>query len=331
MNRMPQLAIAYLLLALTGNAQAQQTPTNPDYDTVRFARVAFMGEVAAYIAEDQGYFADEKLNMVVKQNAAGKESLKDLFEGRVDIITTAETPIVYAAFKRDDFYIIAGVAHSETMAGAIARRDSGINSPAEIKGKRIALFEGTASDYLLDQYLISNDLSYEDIQRIDMKPKIMVDELVQGRVDGIFGWEPHIKNASAQLGDNAYLLPTVGLKTMDWVIVVSKSYAEQNPQVLVKFLRAIDRANSFIRGNNAQAAAIFSRRSGISQDLVKALWGDFSFELYLSEALLINMEDQARWAITTGRVAAREIPNYLQRIDFNALQQLRPQAISLIK
>lgn len=309
---------------------AQSNPSSTgDLQSLRIAGIRFMGEPPVYIAQEKGYFTDEGLDVNVKINTAGKDSLVDLFEGRVDIITIADTPIVYQAFKRDDFLIVAGISRSETIAGALARRDHGINKPAELRGKKIGLFKGTASDYLLDQYLIAHDLSYTDITAINLKPGQLVSGIVAGDLDAIFSWQPHIHIAARQLGQNAYLLPSRGMKTLDWLVVTRRSYAQKNPEVLVKFLRALDRSTQFIAENPKQAIQLFSAASQIDIDIVDALWEEFAFGLYLSKSLLINMEDQARWEKSLKQETS-PIPNYLNFIYFDALQAVKPAAISVI-
>ena len=248
----------------------------------------------------------------------------------MDVITIADTPLVYQALNRGDFYIIAGITRSETIAGAVARRDHGINQPADIKGKKIGLFKGTASDYLLDQYLLNNDLYYRDLELVDLKPLQLLESITSGDIDAIFSWQPHIHHAMQRLGDNAYRLPTDGIKTLDWVVVVMKDYAHRHPDKLVKFLRAQDRAIAFINSNRHESIDIFASKSGIQKNIVEALWDEFSFGLYLSESMLINLESQARWVLKR-RNEAGNIPNYLTYIYFDALVEINPQAISVIR
>lgn len=325
------LAIALLILAGYYWWQQKQIEQPMELTPVTFTTVHFIGEAPSYVAYYNGYFEEEGLDVKLKYSPAGKVSLQSLFDGETDIITVADTPIVYAAFEREDFYIIGSIVHSDKIAGAVARRDKGINSPADLIGKKVALFQGTASDFLMDTFFIANGLEYSDVEIVNLKPPEQVKAIVNGEIDAMFSWQPHILNAMKQLGENGIRLPCEGMKTVDWLIVVKRDYAEENPDVMVKFLRAIEKAENFIAEHREAAISLHSEVIEMDREIVDALWDDVSWELYLSESMLINLENQARWAIYTNRVDATEVPNYLDWIYFDALEEIKPEAITIIR
>ena len=325
------LGIVLLVLGGSCGWSQEQVEKSTELQKVTFATVRFIGEAPSYVAYNNGYFEEEGLDVTLKYNAAGKVSLKNLFEGEADIITVADTPIVYRCFEREDFYIIGGMTHSDKIAGVVARKDKGINSPSDLKGKKVALFRGTASDFLMDSLFIAHGLDYSDVEISDMKPLEQVEAIVKGEIDAMFCWQPHILNALNQLGENGIRLPSEGMKTLDWLIIVMKDYAEENPDVLEKFLRAIDKAAGFIREHREESIDIHSGESAMDREIAAALWDDVAYGLFLSESMLINLEDQARWAIKEKKTKATEVPNYLNWIYFDALEEVKPGAITVIR
>lgn len=298
---------------------------------VRVSLVTFMGEAPAIVALHQGYFKEEGLDVSVKYNSAGPSAVKDLFSGVVDIASVADTPLVYAGFDRSDFSIIAGVTHSDHLAGAVVRNDVGVGEPLDIRGRKVGLLRGSGSDYLLDQYLLENGLTYEDIKIVDLKPKMLVKEIIQGNIDAIFSWQPHILNAMTGLGENGHKLPTKGLKVLDWLIVTKKDYAEKNPEVLEKYLSALNKANQFIHDNREEAMSIYSEKTGQYSGQMDEMWAQFSYGLFLNESMLIHMEDQARWIIRKKGKSNKGIPNYLNLFNVEFLKKVKPEAVTLIK
>lgn len=293
--------------------------------------IAFIGEAPLYIALHNGYFREQGLNVSTRFNAAGKTSLDDLMAHRADIVTAADTPLVYLRFQRDDFAIVAAITHTDAFAGAVANRARGIKAPADLKGKRVGLYKGTASDYLLDQFLSAHRMRHSDIEQIDLNPSQLVEALSTGAIDALFSWEPHVRRAMIALGPNAYRLPTAGMKTLDWFIVVRKDYAQENPDLLQRFLAALRKAVLYIQDNREAAKELLVRESGLASELIDSLWDEVTFDLNLSESMLINMEDQARWAIRHGKVDAQEVPDFLQVIDFRPLETLHPESITVIR
>jgi len=326
------VAVLVMLVLVAGcGRQPEQIEEPEELTKVTFATVHFIGEAPSYVAYHNGYFEEEGLDVQLEYSAAGKVSLQRLLDGEIDIATCADTPIVYIAFERDDFYIIGSMVHSDKIAGVVARKDAGINSPADLVGKRVALFQGTASDFLMDSFFVANGLKDSDVEIVNLKPPEQVEAIVKGEIDVMFSWQPHILNALNQLGENGIGLPSEGMKTLDWLILVRREYAEANPAVLEKFLRAIDKAEDFIAENREAAIDLHSEESEMDRDIVDALWDDVSWELYLSESMLINMENQARWAIDENRVDATKVPNYLDWIYFEALEKVKPEAITIVR
>ena len=77
--------------------------------------------------------------------------------------------------------------------------------------------------------------------------------------------------------------------------------------------------------------ALVAQRLHLDPQFVESVWDDFSFGLFLDQAILLSFEQQARWMIATGAVEASVIPNYLTTISFDALDTIRPDTISVIR
>jgi NitT/TauT family transport system substrate-binding protein len=330
-----------LVLVLGGfyGCKQKEVEKPTELQKVRFATVPFIGEAASYVAYRNGYFEEEGLDVTLTYNDAGFQSLKNLFEGDADIITVAETPIVYTSFdkkkytdfERGEFYIIGNIMHSDKINLVLARRDKGINSASDLKGKKVAVFRGTASDFFMDSFFILNGIKSSDVEIVNMDPPTMVSAIGKGEVDAIVCWQPHILNVQSKLGDNAIILPSENIYTASWLIIAMKDYAEKNPEILEKFLRAIIKAENFIAENREESISIHSEESGVDREIVAALWGDVIFDLSLDQALLTNLEDEARWAIKYELTDKTEVPNYLDYIYFDALEKVKPGAVTIAR
>jgi NitT/TauT family transport system substrate-binding protein len=51
----------------------------------------------------------------------------------------------------------------------------------------------------------------------------------------------------------------------------------------------------------------------------------------LDQTILITLEDEARWAIREGLIDKKEIPNYLDFIYMDLLENVKPEAITIIR
>lgn len=78
------------------------------------------------VAQKQGFFSDEGLDVTVKAYDSGRKATEALFAGEVDISTVADIPVVFNSFKRQDFCIFATFGYSDSSIKMIARKDKGI-------------------------------------------------------------------------------------------------------------------------------------------------------------------------------------------------------------
>jgi NitT/TauT family transport system substrate-binding protein len=60
-------------------------------------------------------------------------------------------------------------------------------------------------------------------------------------------------------------------------------------------------------------------------------WKEGKFTLFLDQALIVSLEDQARWAIKNKLTDATKAPNYLNYIYFDALEAVKPKSMTIIR
>ncbi len=196
----------------------------------------------------------------------------------------------------------------------------------------MGITKGSTGHFFLGLFLAHSGLMLFEIKTIDLEASELPQALIDGRVDAISTWEPHIWNAKKLLGGNAvFLQPRGGAKIFreDFYFVPNRNFMENNPETLKRFLKAIEKAEEFIQKNKEEAINIVSQRLKIDKELVLSVWDDFEFQLILDQTILITLEDEARWAIDNNLVDATEVPNYLDYIYIDALEEVKPEAVTI--
>ncbi|EKD39542.1 MAG: hypothetical protein ACD_75C00374G0010 [uncultured bacterium] len=112
---------------------------------------------------------------------------------------------------------------------------------------------------------------------------------------------------------------------------MNRRFVEKNPETVKGVLRGIDRAVNFMGQHKKEAIAIMAGKLQLDEKFFHETWDANVFELSLDQALIMTMEDQARWAMTNGLTAKKDIPNYLKLIHQDALLQVRPEAVTIIR
>ena len=60
-------------------------------------------------------------------------------------------------------------------------------------------------------------------------------------------------------------------------------------------------------------------------------WKEGKFTLFLDQALIVSLEDQARWAIKNELTDATGVPNYLNYIYLDTLEAVKPKSMNIIR
>jgi len=283
-----------------------------------------------WIAENKSYFREQNLVVEIEKFESGRTALRSMLSGeRIDMVTAAQTPVVFNSFTRDDFAIVGGMVYSENDVKLLARQDSGISAPADLKGKTVGMTAGSSGHFFLGLFTAYYQMRASDLKTLDMEPTRLTQALIEGQVDAIATWEPHIHKARKTLGNKALLLSSGGMYREDFYFVARKDFIQNRFETLKRFLMAIEKAEEFIRKNKEEAADIVVKRLKMDRETLNATWDSFHFALFLDQPILTSLEDEARWTMRNGLGDAREIPNYLEYLHSDALKAVKPEAVQI--
>jgi ABC-type nitrate/sulfonate/bicarbonate transport system substrate-binding protein len=285
-----------------------------------------------WIAENRGYFEEEGLDVKITDYPSGRTALAEMVEKEnLDMVTVAQTPVMYNGFSRSNYSIVVGMACSWDDVLLLVRRDQGVTTGADLKGKRIGTPVGSSGHFFLDLLLFYSGLRMSDVRVIDIDAPDLPNALSEGRVDAIAVWQPHINNARKLLGENALLLPSKNIYREDFYIVARNDFIRDNLEALKRFLKALDRAENFIQQNRKEAVDIVAGRLKLDRGVVGSFWDGYEFKLFLDQTILIDLEAEARWAIENSHTTETRVPDYLDFIYTEALEAVKPEAVNIIR
>lgn len=282
------------------------------------------------IAQSQGYFADNGLNVRLKEYSSGPPAVAAMLAGEIDTATAADFVGVSNSFKNEDIRILATQLRADSFF-LVVRRDQAINAPADLKGKRIGVTQKTAGEFYLGQFLILNELDSKDIIVSYHTPIEMVDKLVAGTLDAIVTFDPHVNRAQANLGDKSAIWSLQGDQKLSTLLYGTGKLVKQRPEAIKRYLRALVQAETFAQNNDSAAQAIVARHLGYDATYMSTLWSRLILDVSLGQDLLINMEDQARWAIDHKVVQTADTPDYFRLVYFDGLEAVKPDGITIIR
>jgi ABC-type nitrate/sulfonate/bicarbonate transport system substrate-binding protein len=281
------------------------------------------------IAVEQGFFSDEGLDVTPKYYPSGKRALAGMFAGEVDLATVAKVPIVFSSFDRQDFSILATLGSTDNSPKIIARKDRGIQKRGDLKGKRIATQGASSAHFFLSSFLTKNRLLKSEVEIVFDKIEKLPELLRDGKVDAVATREPYIAESRELSGDAAILFDEPALYLKSFNLVAFKSFIKSKPRVIQRVLRALLKAEDFMRDHRGEAIKVLAGKLNLPEARVVEVLKAVDLEVRLDQSILLGLEDQAMWAIED-KLRVGRIPNYLNFVDPAPLESILPAAVSVI-
>ena len=318
-----------LLLAITvlAGCAGGVKPAGP---VEKITLAAYAGETGAlvYVAEEQGFFEENGLDVTIKGYGSGKAAADALIAGEADIATSAGFVFVSNSFNHTDLRVFGTVATAETKE-LVARKDKGITTIDDLMGKKIGVTKKSGGEFALGVFLVFNGLSYQDVELVDLRPSEMVGAISNGDIDAAFTWDPNVHNIKEELGGDAISWP--GGEDFYFVLLTKEDWIKNNPAAAERFIKSVLEAEDYVRDNSEEAKEFVKNRFDYESDYIDYSWPKQEFAVILEQAMLITFEDQARWRIKHGLTDAAEVPNYLDYIYMEALEEVKPEAVGIIR
>jgi taurine transport system substrate-binding protein len=151
----------------------------------------------------------------------------------------------------------------------VARNGSGINTIAELKGKRIGTPFASTAHYSLLAALSQNGLSTNDVQLVDLQPQAILAAFDRGDIDAAYSWLPTLDQLRKNGKDliTSRQLAKDGKPTLD-LGAVSDEFAKAHPDVVDTWRQQEARALKLIHDDPAAAAKAIAAEIGLSPDEV---------------------------------------------------------------
>ncbi|MCX4472513.1 ABC transporter substrate-binding protein [Micromonospora sp. NBC_01655] len=257
-----------------------------------------------YWAKEQGYFADQKLDVEFLYADAATIT-KNVAAGNVQFgFPNADTVIQAVANGVPD--VVVHTTYQQGIGALLTIADSGITSPAQLKGKTVAVTSLGSPNYVqLTAMAASAGL---DVKK-DMTVKVVgtgaiVSALQNKEVDAIVFSRLRyytLKAAGVQVNQ---ILSNEYLPSFGNVVIAGQQYAQKNPQVVKGFTSALNTALQDLIDGKLPAAVTMSVQkyapsfAGQEQTVTEVMQEVFAKELWQSEATKANglgYGDPAAW------------------------------------
>ena len=296
------------------------------------AYAPFESTALVWIAEDQRLFSRGGLTMTWRRYDSGVGALDGLLNGDADLaVGTTEFPLVGSAFRKDRIRATGTIAKSEFIY-IVGRKDRGIETVADLKGKRVGTTLRTIAEFYLGRFLELHGINQQGMTLVDLKtPAEWVNAIVAGDVDAVATAQPYANAVKDRLGANAVVWSAQSGQPLYALAIATDAWIANNPRLLRTFLTSLAQAEQYLFRNPAEARAIVQKRLGLEVSYMDSVWLQNQFSLSLDESLILAMEEEARWMIKNNLTGERQVPNFLDHIHEGGLKVTKPEAVNIIR
>jgi len=149
----------------------------------------------------------------------------------------------------------------------VARNGTGIDTVADLRGKRVATAFASTAHYSLLAALSQAGLTAKDVNLIDLQPQASLAAWQRGDIDAVYTWLPTLdelrKDGKTLIASRQ--LATAGKPTLD-LGVVSSAFAEKNPDAVDAWRKVQARALELIKSDPKAAAEAVAAQLGTTPE-----------------------------------------------------------------
>ncbi len=319
------LIILVFLLSIPGWAQK----------TVRVGSFANITHPQALVGKSKGWFEkalgpDLKIQWTTFN--AGPSAIEALFAGAIDMTYVGPNPALtgYIRSHGEALRVVSGA----TSGGAalVVRDDSGIRTPEDFHGKRVASPQlANTQDVALRAWLRSHGLKLRekggDVQVLPIANADQMNLFQKKQLDAAWAPEPWatrlIRDAHGRLlVDERTLWPNGQFVTT--LLVVNAKFLQENPEVVKKWIRAHVELTDWINHNLGEAKSVMNEQ--IKKDTNAMLSEGVLDEAFSRlqatyDPIRSSMMTSAKWAFEEGFLG-KQMPDLSRLYDLTLLNQV---------
>jgi NitT/TauT family transport system substrate-binding protein len=244
---------------------------------MRIGYLPIAAELPLFVAIEKGYFKEAGIEVELVRLASSNDVGNAATSDQIDILAGAASNVVFdigrTSGKRHLLFALNTYSNTpgHITDHLIVRKNSGINTIADLKGKKIAGFPGSVK-VLIFLILEKHGVPRDSYEYLELPPANWQPALQSGSIDAGVALEPSATQilkdgagTSILKGFYAELMPEMPLSG-HWV--AADFYARADKAQLAAFIDAYTKAIMFCREHEREAKSYLTKYANVREDIL---------------------------------------------------------------
>ncbi|MCG8693442.1 MAG: ABC transporter substrate-binding protein [Minwuiales bacterium] len=288
---MRRLFAPFLVVASITGAAAGPAAADPDKVTVAYFRE---WPTANQVAQAEKWY-DKEMGVDLEWRAynTGVEMAEAMVAGEVQIsFSMGVVPFALAVTDGAPIKVVGVAVDTGGADNCVIYKREAIDraNAHELEGRKVAVPLNTVTHYKMLRSLVFLGVDVGEVDVIDMSPHDIDDVFIRGELAMGCSWGGPLRR---MMGHGWELLSAneqdrLGIRAFD-VIAVTNDFAEQHPDLVVKFLAVTDRAIEYLDDDPEKAQPVIAEAAGLdlkASNIVLSLFDFYTRDDQLTERWL---------------------------------------------
>lgn len=277
----------------TGNEPGNQTNSQQTSKTITIGTFSkALGNSPYHIAKHFKWFEEEPALKDVKLNYMeynDRPAISDAFsKGDLQVLYSAEVPSILIRAQGDNTRIVAVSAN--VAQNILVRSDLPYKTITDLRGKSIAVQQGTSSHYCLLKILKAFNMKESDVDLRYMPAAEGKVAFETNQLDAWAVWAPFVEQQEVS-GKGRVL--EGGDALINSVMTMSEPFMKDNESAARAVVSVIQRAKKWIVENPDEAQKIMADELKLDLPVVKKAWAKHNWAAQLDEKIINDIQEKA--------------------------------------
>lgn len=301
-SALARLVLIGMAIILAVPLSACQSLTPQQSSKLKVGLLPIVDVLPMYVAEAEGYFKERNVDVELVLFPSALERDAALQAGQIDGQLNDLVSVALLNKDAERVQVVRLTYHgspAKPMIAILASPNSGINGPADLKGKEIAISSNTVIEYVADRLLQSSGVSPSEVKKTEItKIPVRAEMLTKGQIAAGVLPEPL---ASLTVQQGAHLVVDDGQSGIGQSVMSFRTEAiKERPEAIRRFLAAYDQAVEAINASPDKYRALLIEKAKIPEQVADS----FTVPKYPPSSVP-SREDVAavsEWALAKGLI-----------------------------